>query len=170
MPIRTINAADAWADVQRGGAGLIDVREPGEFATVRAPRAVNLPLSNFEERVSELPANATVYVLCASGSRAMAAAKILSDSSRTGVVVEGGMSDWQQRGLPIERGSRRVWSMDRQVRLVAGALVLSGVLLGWLVNPRFYILSGFVGAGLLFSGLTDFCGMARILARCPWNR
>ena len=70
---------------------------------------------------------------------------------------------------PVVRG-RKTWSMFRQVRFIARLLVLIGVALGWQVHPGFYGLSAFVGAGLLFSGITDFCGMALILARCPWNR
>lgn len=171
MPVlRTISVADAWAEVQAGRGSLIDVREPGEFESVRAPRAVNFPLSSFEERVSELAPGAAVYVLCAVGPRAIAAAKILSDSSRTGIVVEGGMTEWRRRGLPVEKGERSVWPMDRQVRFVAGALVLTGTVLGSWVHPRFYALAGLIGAGLFISGFTGFCGMAHVLARCPWNR
>ena len=53
---------------------------------------------------------------------------------------------------------------------MAGGLVLAGVILGFLLSPWFFALSGFVGAGLTFAGVTGFCGMARILAVAPWNR
>ncbi len=168
--VKHASANDAWTAVQRGDGQLVDVREPGEFSTVRTPNTLNFPLSSLEDRVSEIPAGAPVYLLCAVGARALAAAAILAENGRSAIVVDGGMIEWRRRGLPAEHGTRRVWDMDRQVRLVAGTLVLTGVMLGWLVHPKFYILAGFVGAGLSFSGLTGFCGMARVLARLPWNR
>lgn len=83
--------------------------------------------------------------------------------------VEGGTLAWEGAGLPVVRG-RRVISLERQVRIAAGALVVAGVLLGWLVHPAFLGLSAFVGAGLVFAGVTDTCGMGLLLARMPWNR
>jgi rhodanese-related sulfurtransferase len=85
------------------------------------------------------------------------------------VVVEGGTEAWIAAGLPVDRGTVTAISLERQVRIAAGALVLLGVLLGWLVHPAFFGLSGFVGAGLVFAGITDFCGMGLLLARMPWN-
>jgi rhodanese-related sulfurtransferase len=167
--MKSLTATEAWAAVQRGQGHLIDIREPGEFATVRAPQSLNLPLSSLEERAGEAPAG-DLFLLCASGGRAVAAASIFRDHGRDAVVIEGGLGSWQRARLPLDAGHRRVWSMDRQVRLVAGLLVLTGLALGWFVHRGFFLLSTFVGAGLVFSGLTGFCGMAHVLARCPWNR
>jgi hypothetical protein len=83
--------------------------------------------------------------------------------------VEGGTSAWAEDGLPVVRGKKAV-SLERQVRITAGSLVLLGVILGWLLHPAFLILSAFVAAGLIFSGVTDTCGMGMMLARMPWNR
>jgi rhodanese-related sulfurtransferase len=84
-------------------------------------------------------------------------------------VVEGGTLAWIEAGLPVTRGTAKVISLERQVRIAAGALVLTGVLLGWFVHPPFFGLAGFVGAGLVFAGITDFCGMGLLLAKLPWN-
>lgn len=169
--LRTASPMEAWEALQEGRGSLLDVREPGEYETVRVPRSQNFPLSSLEDRLTELPAgDQPFYVLCAVGARAVAASKILFENKRNGIVIQGGIVEWQRRGLPIERGERNVWSIDRQVRFLAGSLVLTGLALGWRVNPRFYLLSAFIGAGLFFSGITGFCGMALLLARCPWNR
>ena len=85
------------------------------------------------------------------------------------MVVTGGTLAWQEAGLPVERGTVKVISLERQVRIAAGSLVVIGVVLAKLVNPWFIGLSAFVGAGLVFAGITDFCGMGLLLARLPWN-
>ncbi|MEM8954508.1 MAG: DUF2892 domain-containing protein, partial [Verrucomicrobiota bacterium] len=86
------------------------------------------------------------------------------------VLVEGGLAAWEVAGVPVIRGKRKVISLERQVRVAAGFLVLVGVLLGTLVNPAWLILSGFVGVGFVFAGITDTCGMGMLLAKLPWNR
>ena len=159
-------AAAAFADRR---AHLIDVREPGEFETVRVPGSINVPLSVFQDRAASLPTG-ELMILCARGPRAFAAADILAKGGRDSAVVDGGITEWIRRGLPAETGARRVWPIERQVRFVAGLLVLLGVSLGFWVNAKFFLLAAFVGAGLTFSGVTGFCGMALVLARCPWNR
>ncbi|MBO0696981.1 MAG: DUF2892 domain-containing protein, partial [Zavarzinella sp.] len=83
--------------------------------------------------------------------------------------VEGGTAAWAAAGLPVVRGRKAV-SLERQVRIAAGLLVVLGAVLGWLVHPAFVGLSAFVGAGLVFAGVTDTCGMGMLLARMPWNR
>ena len=172
--VKTISAAEAWQIAQRGDARLVDVREPGEFNTVRIPIALNFPLSNLENSIQDVdaavPARTPIFVLCAAGPRAVAAAAIFRENGREVLVVDGGMTGWLRRGLPVEQGSRRVWDMDRQVRFIAGLLVLTGTSLGFFVNQGFFVVPAFVGGGLIFSGVTGFCGMAHVLARMPWNR
>ena len=85
-------------------------------------------------------------------------------------ILEGGLDAWKKAGLPVTLDRSQPIDIIRQVQIVAGSLVLSGVVLGALVAPGFYALSGFVGAGLLFAGISGFCGMARLLAVMPWNR
>jgi tetrahydrodipicolinate N-succinyltransferase len=85
-------------------------------------------------------------------------------------VVEGGTELWAAAGLPTEGTGRKVISIERQVRIGAGSLVLTGLILGFLFHPAFFALSAFIGAGLVFAGITDWCGMGLLLARAPWNR
>jgi rhodanese-related sulfurtransferase len=158
-----------------GSLPVIDVRTPPEFASVHVPQARNLPLDGLDPKglveAGTLPSDQPVYVLCQSGQRATRAAeKFASQGYPNAVVVEGGTQGWVNASLPVTRGQSGVISLERQVRIGAGSLVLIGVLLGWFVNPAFFGLSAFVGAGLVFAGVTDWCGMGLLLAKAPWNK
>ena len=151
---------------------LIDVRSPAEFGEVHLDFARNVPLDSLDPAHFQhnLPGEQPLYVICRSGSRAAKACDKLASAGRANVVnIEGGTQAWIDAGLPVVRG-RKAMSLERQVRIAAGTLVLIGVLLGWFVHPVFLGLSAFVGAGLVFAGVTDSCGMAMLLARMPWNR
>ena len=150
---------------------VIDVREFSEYEAERVSGASLMPLSQFAQHAGAVDAERTVYVLCRSGNRATQAAQQLVQRGHQDVrVVEGGVQAWAAAGFPLERGAARVWSLERQVRFTAGLLVLIGVILAVTVNPWFVGLSGFIGAGLVFSAATDTCGMGMVLARMPWNQ
>jgi rhodanese-related sulfurtransferase len=111
-----------------------------------------------------------LYVICRSGSRGQQACEKFLAAGYTNVVnVEGGTQAWDQAGLPIVRGKKAI-SLERQVRIAAGSLVLIGSVLGAFVSPYWIGLVAFVGAGLAFSGITDTCGMGMLLSRMPWNQ
>ena len=157
------------------GLALLDVRTPAEFAEVHVPQARNIPLDVLAPDALLAGAGFTreqpVYLLCRSGFRAQRAAERLDAGGfLKPIVVEGGTAAWSRAGLPVERGPSQVISLERQVRIAAGSLVLIGLLLAYFVHPWFIGLSAFVGAGLVFAGITDFCGMGLLLARLPWNR
>ena len=150
---------------------VIDVRTPVEFAEVHVPQARNIPLDELKPSSMQLSKDQPVYLLCRSGQRATKAAeKIEREGFLQVIVVEGGTSAWVEANLPVMRSATKAISLERQVRIAAGALVLIGVLLGWFVHRGFFGLSAFVGAGLIFAGITDFCGMGLLLAKLPWNR
>jgi len=149
---------------------VIDVRTPVEFAEVHVPQARNVPLNELKPGSLQLQKDQPVYLLCRNGGRATKAAdKFARAGFEQPFVVEGGTLGWIAANLPVTRGLTRVISLERQVRIVAGSLVLIGVVLGWLVHRDFFGLSAFVGAGLVFAGITDFCGMGLLLAKLPWN-
>lgn len=163
------------AEFRTGGTiDLIDVRTPVEFREFHAVDARNVPLDRLDPtavmqsrtRQPDQP----LYVICRSGGRGRQACEKFVAAGYTNVVnVEGGTLAWAECGLPVVRGQKMI-SLERQVRIAAGLLVLTGVLLGWLVHPAFIGLSAFVGAGLIFAGITDTCGMGLMLARMPWNQ
>ena len=168
---RPCTPAELEAALARGGCQALDVREPAEIAAERIPGLRQAPLSSLDSHVGSLRAAHPVYVVCRSGRRAETAALRLKALGHADVrVLQGGLIGWTAAGLPVEIGSSRVWSLERQVRFAAGSLVVLGLLLAAVVHPAFVALSGFVGAGLVFSAVTDTCGMALILARMPWNQ
>ena len=154
-----------------GECQVIDVREFSEFNSERIADAKLMPLSNFEKYEAEIDHTKPVYIMCRSGNRAKQAAEKLVNKGFTDIhVIEGGMTAWSGAKLPVIKGESKVWSLERQVRFAAGAFVLTGVLLSVFVSPYLILLSVFVGAGLMFSAVTDTCGMGMVLARMPWNR
>jgi rhodanese-related sulfurtransferase len=153
---------------------LIDVRTPVEFREVHVEAARNVPLDRLDPaalvRRRGGRDDEPLYVLCRSGSRGRQACERFQKAGFANVVnVDGGTLACVEAGLPVVRG-KKAMSLERQVRIGAGLLVLLGALLGWLVHPAFVGLSAFVGAGLVFAGITDICGMGMMLARMPWNR
>jgi rhodanese-related sulfurtransferase len=155
----------------QSSAVLLDVRTPAEFEESHISGSVLHPLGNLNPvEVEKLVAGKSqCVVICQSGKRAARAAEKLKRSSLPDLrVMEGGLTAWEAAGFPLERG-KKTMSLERQVRIVAGTLVLSGALLGYFVNPLWIALSGFVGTGLIFAGMTDTCGMGMLLARMPWN-
>ena len=157
--------------IENPSATVLDVRTPVEFAEVHVPQARNIPLDDLKTGSLALAKDQPVYLLCRSGQRATKAAEKLAKEGFTQpVVIAGGTLAWIEANLPVTRGAAKVISLERQVRIAAGAIVFAGVLLARFVNPNFIWLSGFVGAGLVFAGITDFCGMGLLLAKMPWNR
>ncbi|MAT71270.1 MAG: sulfurtransferase [Planctomycetaceae bacterium] len=149
-------------------AVLIDVRTPAEFREVHATAARNIPLDRITPQ--DIDSGKTTYVICRSGSRAeKACEKLLGGGCGNVTNVEGGTQAWEAAGLPVVRGKKTI-SLERQVRIAAGSLVLIGALLSWFYMPAFVWLSAFVGAGLVFAGVTDTCGMGMMLAKMPWNQ
>jgi len=152
-----------------GQAQLVDVRSLSEFASGHIPAAVNIPMDQIEARLDDLRPNASIVLVCQSGKRARMTAGLLEPCRRQIAVLEGGTDAWIRAGLPVVASVKTRWSLERQVRLGAGLLVLAGATLAFAVNANWLFLSAFVGLGLTFAGLTDICPMAEILERMPWN-
>lgn len=169
--IKQTNVSELNKIISGGECQVIDVREFSEFNGERIAAARLMPMSNFEQHIGEIDRTKPVYIMCRSGNRAGKTAETLVKKGFSDVhVVEGGMIAWAQANLPIIKGESKVWSLERQVRFTAGFLVFTGVILSLAVHPTFLALSAFVGAGLMFSAITDTCTMGMILARMPWNK
>lgn len=169
--MKTITPQDA-ARLLHEGATLVDVREPDEHARERIPGARNLPLSRLEEAELAVHQGRPVLFHCRSGARTQGNAARLAAKAGAceAYVVEGGLQAWKQAGLPVAEDRRQPLELMRQVQIAAGSMVVLGVLLGVLVQPWFLALAGFVGAGLVFAGVTGTCGLANLLRLMPWNR
>ncbi|MER6257054.1 rhodanese-like domain-containing protein [Streptomyces sp. NPDC001584] len=156
---------------------VVDVRTPGEFASGHLPDAVNVPLDRLARSLPELRRAAEsrpLLVVCASGARSTSAAGTLTSHGIPASSLKGGTQAWTAEGhvLQYPDGSRKraVWAMERQVRFAAGVSVLLGLTLGLLLHPALALLSAAIGGGLVFSALTNTCGMAVVLGRLPFNR
>lgn len=166
----SISPEEAQKKLQEGTARLVDVREPDELAALRLPGAEAAPLSIIRW-VGLRPATAEVPIIftCNSGRRTRMDSDLLQQlAGGPAYQLEGGTQNWAAKGLPVERGGKSL-PMFRQIQIGAGSLVLLG-LLGGLVWPGMLWLSAFVGAGLVFAGVTGFCGLALLLAAMPWNK
>jgi rhodanese-related sulfurtransferase len=153
---------------------LLDVRTPGEHAAAHVPGARLLPLDDLhaptflnQRGASDKP----IYVICQTTRRAR---KAIKRFQRAGfdrcVLVEGGTQAWLAAGLPVNRGASPALPLMRQVHIAVGLISGAGAVLALKVNPRFALVPLFTSCGLLFAGLTGFCGLALLLAKMPWNR
>lgn len=167
-----VQEAKRWLD--QGAAVLIDVRESDEFAGEHIPGATLVPLSRFDPAKAQAPGK-KVVLQCRSGKRSLDALRMLGAAAGSveAYSMKGGIIAWKEAGLPVETGGRAgavPISVMRQVQITAGSMVLAGSVLSATVSPWFLILTGFFGAGLLFSGLSGTCPMANMLSFMPWNR
>jgi len=173
MSTTTISPRQLYDAVQAGNSvELIDVRMPVEFREAHVSFARNVPFERLDAAQLAASPRGTgpLYFICRAGKRAQQACEKMAAAGYSQVVnVEGGTLAWEQAGLPIVRGQKAM-SLERQVRIAAGSLVLVGSLLGIFVSPYFLGLAIFVGAGLVYAGITDSCGMGFLLARMPWNQ
>jgi rhodanese-related sulfurtransferase len=168
-----LDAAQAHARLHE--LTVIDVRTPGEFASGHLPGALNIPLDRLSRAlpaIKEAAEGGEILVVCASGARSENACRTLAGHGVTSATLTGGTSAWAERGHELHRPEgrpRNVWGMERQVRFTAGTIVLIGLALG-LLHPAWQLLSAGIAGGLIFSALTNTCGMAVVLAKLPHNR
>ncbi len=164
-----LSAQSLAEQLQAGSVSVIDVREPMEYASGHIAGSTNIPLARLGR--TPLPPGPLVLV-CQSGNRSGKAMTQLQQQGHPQLVadLEGGLPSWQQAGLPLKRLKGAPLPLMRQVQIAAGVLVLLGLILSNTVAPAWILLTWFVGAGLIFAGISGFCGMARLLAVMPWNR
>lgn len=172
-PTQTLTSTDLRERLQSPSPPLIlDVRTPAEFETAHITGSYNVPLDVVKSRradvIDRLNGDEIVFV-CRSGQRAAQAQQLLaSDRPATGRVLEGGLLDWASNGFDIERGTKR-WELERQVRLVAGSIVLTSVV-GSVAVPKLKWAAAVIGGGLTFAAVSNTCAMATALSKLPYNK
>ena len=147
---------------------LIDVRSAAEFAVGHIPGAINVPMEEVEARNADIGEDRLVLI-CEAGTRASIVAGWLAAKHPVSV-LRGGTAAWRKAGFPLVACAPCRWTLERQVRLAAGLIVLLATLLAVFISPKWIYLAMFIGAGLTIAGVTNICGMAVVLARMPWNR
>jgi rhodanese-related sulfurtransferase len=168
MSLPTIDAVRAKRLID-DGAVLVDVREADERAREHVAGTRHHALSKLST-IDAAGAKAVIFH-CRSGARTAAnASRLVGAASCDAYVLEGGIDAWKKAGLPVITDTRQPIEIMRQVQITAGSLVVLGVALGIWIAPAFFALSAFVGAGLVFAGVSGWCGMARLLGLMPWNR
>lgn len=172
MPVRTVDAATLRRWLDNREAILVDVREPAEHHSESIQEAILLPLRSVGK--SSLPpcTGKKLVIHCRKGGRGGSACeKLLAEDPALDIYnLEGGIDAWKTAGLMVASRGRCCLPLDRQVQLAVGFCVLAGSVLAYATSPLFLLLTGFFGAGLLFAGLTGFCGLSRLLAILPWNQ
>lgn len=166
-----LSPQDVQARLASGAAVLVDIREPDEFARAHIVGAQSQPLSGWEQAHLKVDPGADVIFTCRTGMRTAGACdRLAARVSGDAFVLDGGLDGWARAGLPVAEDRQAPMELNRQVQIAAGSMILAGVLLGFTVAPGWFLLSGFVGAGLTFAGLTGTCGLARVLMLASWNR
>ncbi len=148
---------------------VVDVRSPGEYGSGHIPKAINVPMEESEARISDLSQDGAVVLACHSGERAEMTCTLLASKRPGLLVLEGGTEAWIERGFDVVRSTSTRWSLERQVRLAVGVLILISSILALTVHASWAIATAFFGAGLAVAGLTNWCGMGLLIARMPWN-
>lgn len=169
--LQTVDAATLkqWLDHNR--VILIDVREPSEYTAERIDGAKLVPLSKLDINQIPFGVGKDIVLQCQTGNRSrQAAQKLLASGIETVTHLEGGINAWKLRGYPIRIDRNAPISVNRQVQIIAGTIVVVSTILGAFVSPLFLIISGFVGAGLVFSGISNTCAMGTLLSKLPYNQ
>ncbi len=153
------------------GVRLVDVREPSEHAAGRIAGAQLVPLAVLAAVAASWVREEAVILYCQSGRRSARGLEELAALGFTQAThLEGGYAAWVANGRATEKDARAPWALERQVRLAVGLLVLLFTLLGLYAHPAFFLLDLAISGGLIFSALTNTCGLALVLTKMPWNR
>lgn len=168
--MKTVSISELKELMSQSEVNLIDVRSKNEYEACHIPGAVNIPLDsvNPQEIINKYE-NQDIYIVCQAGGRSAKACEMVASCNHEQVYnVVGGTGAWESAGFDVVKDSSKI-SIQRQVQMLAGGIVLLGALLSYSISREFILLSAFIGAGLLITGLTNTCGMGLLLAKMPWN-
>jgi rhodanese-related sulfurtransferase len=172
MTLKTVDAKTLKTWLDNNEAVLLDVREPAEHRAENITGATLLPLGNVHKSALPPCAGKKLVIHCRKGGRGSSACqKLLAEDPGLDIYnLEGGIEAWNAAGLTVASSGKIFLPLDRQVQLTIGLLLIAGSVLGTAFSPAWFVLTGFIGAGLTIAGLTGFCGLARVMARMPWNQ
>jgi len=172
MTVKNVDPATLKEWIKNDEAIIVDVRQPKENKDKRIANSIVVPMDKISSDNLPEAGSKKLVLHCHSGGRSSrACAAILKEDPDCEIYnLEGGITSWIAQGGEYESSGKSFLPLDRQVQLVIGLGVFVGSILGYFVNSKFFLLSGFFGAGLTFAAITGFCGLARFLAKMPWNR
>jgi len=172
MSVKNIDSKTLKKWLENNEAVIVDVREPAEHEAKKISGANLLPLANVCKDALPCYENKKLVLHCHGGKRSLSACqKLISEDPDLEIYnLEGGISAWSSQGCEIKTSGKFFLPLDRQVQLTIGFGVLIGSILGYLFSAKFFLLSGFFGAGLIFAGISGYCGLAILMAKMPWNK
>ncbi|MFI4984161.1 MAG: rhodanese-like domain-containing protein [Rickettsiales bacterium] len=172
MPLKTIDAKTLKKWLDNDEAVLVDVREPAEHAAENISGATLLPLSGVSKSALPSTVGKKLVIHCLKGGRGNSACeKLLAEDPNLDLYnLEGGITAWKAAGLTVASSGKKFLPLDRQVQLTLGLLLITFSVLGTIFSPVWFLLTGLIGVGLAIAGFTGFCGLARIIAKMPWNQ
>lgn len=169
--LQTVDAVTLKQWLDHNQVILIDVREPSEYAAERIDGAKLVPLSRFDINQIPFGDDKDIVLQCQTGNRSgQAAQQLLNSGIETVTHLEGGLNAWKQRGYPVRVNRNAPISINRQVQIIIGSIIVITTILGAFVSPLFLVVSGLAGAGLVFSGVSNTCPLANLLAKLPYNQ
>ena len=172
--MKHVTADEAKELIETGGCKLlVDVRSPAEFKASHVPGAHNIPLDELEDEITNEVSDkdTTLFLMCSCGNRSGKACEEMESMGYHNVIsIEGGIIELKRLGMKIVEEQHHVISIERQVRIVAGSLVLLGLILGFWLHPGYFAIAAVMGYGLVFAGITDSCGLGLFIVKLPWNR
>lgn len=171
MVIKTIEIEEAKEKINQGKHLIVDVRTPTEYEDHHINGSVNIPLDSLLKYKKEiLKSEKKPIFVCKTGNRSGKACEILKkELDNDFFSLKGGLDEWEKNNLEINYG-RKTWNLERQVRFTAGSIVCLGILLSFYVNDNFKFISLFIGMGLVFSAITNTCGLGMLISKMPWNK
>ncbi|WP_419902999.1 rhodanese-like domain-containing protein [Kiloniella sp.] len=169
--VKKISPLDLVERLKNEDIFLVDIRNAQEYADECLKSSINIPIEELKDNDFENIRNKVVVFYCRGGHRTAQATELLRKQPfKEIVILEGGLMAWKAQRLATKKSTRAPMDIMRQVQIIAGSLVMLGVVLGVTVSPNYLFISGFVGGGLFLAGISGFCGMARFLRFMPWNK
>lgn len=150
---------------------VLDVRSAADFESAHIEGSYNVPFATLSEHRDDVAdrLDRDVVLVCRSGARAEQAESALAATASPNLhVLHGGIDAWRAAGYRVVEGAQR-WDLERQVRLVAGSIVLTSVLVSTIVPATKWLAAG-IGGGLTFAAVSNSCLMGRMLSKLPYNR
>lgn len=148
---------------------IVDVRSASEFASGHIPTAMNIPDDEVLGRLADIGSPDSLLFVCQSGMRSEIVCRKLSDRYPEAVMLDGGTDTWIAAGQPVVKTSTASWSLERQVRLTVGTIVIIASILALTVSPLWAALCLFMAAGMVFAAVSNICLMAMGFKYLPWN-
>ncbi|MCF8998387.1 rhodanese-like domain-containing protein [Acinetobacter nectaris] len=167
MSIIEVSATEA-NQMQLKKALIVDIRSPQEYLREHITHAINIPIEDLGN-TTQLPKSENIIFYCKAGNRTKTNIHIFEKTFTQAYLLKGGIDAWKTNHLPTTQDKNQPIDIQRQVQITTGLLILIGLLLGYTISTWFFLISTGIGIGLVFAGISGYCGLAKVLMKAPWN-